>query len=182
MFVDSLGSELVLKLRIIAFSSYDSSSGPLLQEIGWDGLSIRRIKLLAIEVFKVYNNICQLNTYAKHFWKWGPPVILGAPLLDFNCLFPKPIMAKTFWSQMETGACRKGLHELKRSVWRNRLFLFNIFATENRIDYDSFTFKTLSNLKLLSQLTQARTVKFNHHADFSQGLRGVNNNFLTFSY
>ena len=75
-----------------------------------------------------------------------------------------------------------GLHELKRSVWRNRLFLFNIFATENRIDYDSFTFKTLSNLKLLSQLTQARTVKFNHHADFSQGLRGVNNNFLTFSY
>ena len=75
-----------------------------------------------------------------------------------------------------------GLPELKRSVWRNRLFLFNIFATENRIDYDSFTFKTLSNLKLLSQLTQARTVKFNHHADFSQGLRGVNNNFLTFSY
>ena len=34
-----------------------------------------------------------------------------------------------------------GLHELKRSVWRNRLFLFNIFATENRIDYDSFTFQ-----------------------------------------
>ena len=66
-----------------------------------------------------------------------------------------------------------GLHELKRSVWRNRLFLFNIFATENRIDYDSFTFKTLSNLKLLSQLTQARTVKFNHHADFSQGSRGL---------
>ena len=185
MFVDSLGSELVLKLRIIAFSSYDSSSGPLLQELGWDGLSIRRIKLLAIEMFKVYNNICQLNTYAKHFWKWGPPVILGAPLLDFNCLFPKPITwqkrSDLRWKQ---GPAEKvvGLHELKRSVWRNRLFLFNIFATENRIDYDSFTFKTLSNLKLLSQLTQARTVKFNHHADFSQGLRGVNNNFLTFSY
>ena len=67
MFVDSLGSELVLKLRIIAFSSYDSSSGPLLQELGWDGLSIRRIKLVVIEMFKVYNNIWQLNTYAKHF-------------------------------------------------------------------------------------------------------------------
>ena len=53
MFVDSLGSELVLKLRIIAFSSYDSSSGPLLQELGWDGLSIRRIKLVVIEMFKV---------------------------------------------------------------------------------------------------------------------------------
>ena len=67
MFVDSLGSELVLKLRIITFSSYDSSSGPLLQELGWDGLSIRRINLLVIEMFKVYNNIWQLNTYAKHF-------------------------------------------------------------------------------------------------------------------
>jgi len=67
MFEDSLGSELLLKLRIIAFSCYDSSSGPLLHELGWDGLSIRRIKLLAIKMFKVYNNIWQLNTYAKHF-------------------------------------------------------------------------------------------------------------------
>ena len=103
----------------------------------------------------------------------------------FQLPLPKTNYGKNFLiSDGNRGPAEKvvGLHELKRSVWRNRLFLFNIFATENRIDYDSFTFKTLSNLKLLSQLTQARTVKFNHHADFSQGLRGVNNNFLTFSY
>ena len=61
-----LGSQLtlIMKLRIVTFSSYDSSSGPLLQELGWDGLSIRRIKLLATEIFKVYNNmatdLCQI--------------------------------------------------------------------------------------------------------------------------
>ena len=60
-----LGSKLALQLhklqnhaaRIITFSSYDSTSGPLLQELGWDLLSIRRIKLLAIEMLKVYNNM-----------------------------------------------------------------------------------------------------------------------------
>ena len=70
-----LGSELSLKLqklhncaaRIITFSSYDSNFGPLVQKLEWDRLLIRRIKLLAIEMFKVYNIICQLNTYAKHF-------------------------------------------------------------------------------------------------------------------
>ena len=46
------------------FSSYDSSFGPLLQVVGWDSLSISRIKLLAEEIFKGYNNmapeyICQ---------------------------------------------------------------------------------------------------------------------------
>ena len=43
--------------RIITFSSYDSSFGPLVQKLGWDRLLIRRIKLLAIEMFKVYNNM-----------------------------------------------------------------------------------------------------------------------------
>ena len=60
-----LGSELSLKLqklhncaaRIITFSSYDSSFGPLVQKLEWDRLLIRRIKLLAIEMFKVYNNM-----------------------------------------------------------------------------------------------------------------------------
>ena len=68
----SLGSELALKLqklqnraaKIITFSSYDYSFGPLLQEVGWDSLSISRIKLLAVEIFKGYKNmapeyICQ---------------------------------------------------------------------------------------------------------------------------
>ena len=53
---EGLGSELALKLhklqnhaaRIITFSSYDSTSGPLLQQLRWDLLSIHRIKLLAI--------------------------------------------------------------------------------------------------------------------------------------
>ena len=94
----------------------------------------------------------------------------------------KNVLAFNLRKQGPAETAISGLNDLKRSVWWIRLYLFKIFATENRIDYDSFTFKTLSNLKLLSQLTQARTVKFNHHADFSQGLRGVNNNFLTFSY
>ena len=48
----------------MTFSSYDSRPAPLSQELGWDGLSIRRIKLLATEIFKVYNNmatdLCQI--------------------------------------------------------------------------------------------------------------------------
>ena len=80
--------------RIIIFSSYYSSSGPLLQELGWDNLSVPRIKLFAIKI-KVYNSMApSLNTYAQKFWKWGPIMILGTPFLNFNCLFPKPIMAK----------------------------------------------------------------------------------------
>ena len=81
---EGLGSELAFKLqklqnpaaRIITFSSFDSSFGPLLQELRWDGLSIRRMKLLPIEMFKVYNNVapkylCQKvlkmrSTYCKY--------------------------------------------------------------------------------------------------------------------
>ena len=43
--------------RIITFSSYDSTSAPLLQELGCDLLSIRRIKNFAIEILKVCNNM-----------------------------------------------------------------------------------------------------------------------------
>ena len=61
---EGLGSELALKLqklqnraaRIITFSSYDSSSGSLLQELLWDRLPIPRTKLLAFVMFKVMNN------------------------------------------------------------------------------------------------------------------------------
>ena len=62
---EGLGSELAFKhqklqnpaARIITFSSFHSSSSPLLQKLRWDGLSICRIKLLPIEMFKVYNNM-----------------------------------------------------------------------------------------------------------------------------
>ena len=47
---------------------YDSSLAVLQQELGWDGLSIRRIKVFEIEIPKVYmyNNIapeyqCQMQ-------------------------------------------------------------------------------------------------------------------------
>lgn len=69
---ESLGSELAVKLPKLCncaantktFSSYDYSFGPLLHEVGWDSLSISRIKLLAVEIFKGYKNmapeyICQ---------------------------------------------------------------------------------------------------------------------------
>ena len=38
---------------IITFSIYDSSTGPLLEEVGWDNLSVYRSKVLAIEMFNV---------------------------------------------------------------------------------------------------------------------------------
>lgn len=85
VFWEGIGSQLALKLRklqnraarIITFSSYESNSGPLLQEIRWDRLSIRRIRLLAIEMFKY---LCQKS------FKWGSWV----SLLDSLCLSPKP--------------------------------------------------------------------------------------------
>ena len=71
-------------------------------------------------------------------------MILGAPFLDFNCLFPKPIMKKNVLAcnlrKQGPAETIRGLNELKRSVWWIRLFLFKIFATENRIDYNSFIF------------------------------------------
>ena len=61
---EGLGTELARKIqklqnraaRIITFSNFDSSSDPLLEKLEWDRLSIRRTKLLATEMFKVYNN------------------------------------------------------------------------------------------------------------------------------
>ena len=55
------------RARIITFSSYDSTSSPLVQELGWDLLSIRRLKLFAIEMFKVCNNMAPEYLYAKNF-------------------------------------------------------------------------------------------------------------------
>ena len=53
-------------------ANYDSSLAVLQQELGWDGLSIRRIKVFEIETSKVYvyNNIapeyhCQAQARTK---------------------------------------------------------------------------------------------------------------------
>lgn len=62
---ESLGSELAVKLQKLCncaaktktFSSYDSTFGPLLQEVEWDSLSMSRIKLLAIDIFNGYKNM-----------------------------------------------------------------------------------------------------------------------------
>ena len=45
--------------RIITHATFDASSGPPppLELLGWDRLSTRRNKLLAIEMYKVYNNL-----------------------------------------------------------------------------------------------------------------------------
>jgi hypothetical protein len=60
---DGMGSELARKIqklqnravRIITNSPYDCSSGPLLANLGMDTLIVRRGKLLAMEMFKIYN-------------------------------------------------------------------------------------------------------------------------------
>lgn len=115
-------------------------------------------------------------------------MILGAPLLDFNCLFPKPIMTKNVlasnlrprtadsdlrWKQGSAETI-SGLNELKRSVWWIRLFFLKIFATENRIDYNSFIFKTPSNLKFLSQLTISDRGPWNSTNRFFSGIDWTN--------
>ena len=54
--------------RIITHSPSNASSGPLLESLGWDRLSTRRSKLLAVEMFKVYNNLvppCLLEKFTK---------------------------------------------------------------------------------------------------------------------
>ena len=43
--------------RIITHATFDASSGPLLELLGWDRLSTRRNKLLAIEMYEVYNHL-----------------------------------------------------------------------------------------------------------------------------
>ena len=40
-----------------------------------------------------------------------------------------------------------GFHELKRSVWTILVLLFKIFESENRIDYNSLSSKTLLQFK-----------------------------------
>ena len=73
---EGLGIDLTDKLqklhnreaRIITHSPFDASSGPLLESLGWDRLSTRRSKLLAVEMFKVYNNLappCLLEKFTK---------------------------------------------------------------------------------------------------------------------
>ena len=42
-------------VRIITNSPYDASSGPLLEQLGLYRLKVRRGKLLAIEMYKIYN-------------------------------------------------------------------------------------------------------------------------------
>ena len=62
----------------------------------------------------------QLNTFAKNFKNWEPPTIPGLPLLDSNCFFPKPFMAKKvlaysgtiIWNQLTADlSMRKSMNE-----------------------------------------------------------------------
>ena len=109
-----LGSEL--KLRIMTFSRYDSRPAPLPQELGWDGLSIRRIKLLATEIFKVYNNmatdLCQI------FLKMRSTYDTRGSFSRFQLPLPKTnsVWQKTFWPSI----CENRGPQKRRSVvWMN---------------------------------------------------------------
>ena len=57
-------------------------------------VSIHRIKLLAMEMFKVYDNMAHENL-CQIFLKMRSTLDPMAPLLDCSGLFPKPIMATT---------------------------------------------------------------------------------------
>ena len=63
-----------------------------------------------------------------------------------------------------------GFHELKRTVWRILLLVFKIFENENCTDYNSHSYKTLSNLNLLSQLTNLERAPWNSFTGFFSGI------------
>ena len=80
---------------------------------------------------------------------------------------------RRLWSKRKTlGPAEKisGFHKLKGSVWRILLLLFKIFESENRTDYNSRSFKTLSNLNLLSQLTNLERAPWNSTTGFFSGI------------
>ena len=122
-----------------------------------------------LQKFSECTTIWQL-TYAKYFWKWGPLMILGAPFLDFNCLFPKPIQhdKKSFGLQFaKTGARRNGE---KWSEWTEKVSMVDSFIfiydfcdwKPHRLQFVHLQlFKTLSNLKFLSQLTISHRGQWN---------------------
>ena len=109
-----LGSELALQLhklqnhaaRIINFSNYDSTSGPLLQELGWDLLSIRRIKLFAIEMLKVCNNMAP-EYLCQKFLKMRSTYDTRSSSSRFQLPLPKSIMAKNVFA---IGVLLLGIH------------------------------------------------------------------------
>ena len=90
-----------------SLSSYDSSSGPLLQELGWDGLSIRRIKLVVIEVFKVQQYVAT-EYVCQTFLKMRSTCNTRGSSSRFQLPLAKTNYGKNVLISVETGACRKG--------------------------------------------------------------------------
>ena len=88
--------------------------------------------------------------------------------LDFNL---RPWTAE-FDLRGKQGPAEKisGFHELKRTVWRILLLVFKIFENENCTDYNSHSYKTLSNLNLLSQLTNLERAPWNSFTGFFSGI------------
>ena len=93
---------------IITFSSCDFSSGPLLQELGWDNLSVGRIMLyalllfiysfmlLAVEMFKVYNNMAPYLIPMPKFLKMRPSYDTRGSSSRFQMPLPKTNWQKRF--------------------------------------------------------------------------------------
>ena len=93
---------------IITFSSCDFSSGSLLQELGWDNLSVGRIMLyalllfiysfmlLAVEMFKVYNNMAPYLIPMPKFLKMRPSYDTRGSSSRFQMPLPKTNWQKRF--------------------------------------------------------------------------------------
>ena len=43
--------------RIVTFSSYENHSSDLLDELGWQKVELKRLKQLAVVMYKVHNNL-----------------------------------------------------------------------------------------------------------------------------
>ena len=159
-----LGSEL--KLRIMTFSRYDSRPAPLPQELGWDGLSIRRIKLLATEIFKVYNNMA--TNLCQIFLKMRSTYDTRSSFSRFQLPLPKTNYDKQrFGLQFaKTGACRNDQWSEwteKVSMVDSYIFIYDFCDWKpHRLQFVHLQlFKTLSNLEFLSQLTISHRGQWN---------------------
>ena len=83
-----------IKVKKKEHRNWEREKGTLPESRHAFDVSIHRIKLLAMEMFKVYDNMA--HEYLCQFcWKMRSTLDPRAPLLDFSCLFPKPIMATT---------------------------------------------------------------------------------------
>ena len=75
--------------RILTFSNYKTCSSILLDELGWERLENKRLKQLAVIMYKIHNNLSP--SYLRQIFT-NTSVVLAHNLRnsEINCYVPKP--------------------------------------------------------------------------------------------